>query len=119
MKTKQLLVVALIASLALNVVFAVLYLNTFTCPLEDKTVLEEEKTETNIDYNQEQLSELALACQEQGSWLEEEQECEWIVEDWCQDMGGNFNACASACRHMDPEVAEFCTMECVPVCSFN
>ncbi len=118
MKTKHLLIVILVASLGLNIVLSAMYLNDKACTLEKEEVVLEEKTPSN-NVNEEELSELALLCKEQGSWLEEQQECEWVEETWCDELNGNFNACSSACRHLDAEVAEFCTMECVPVCSFN
>lgn len=50
------------------------------------------------------------------TWLEEFNECEYISQNWCDENWWNFNECESACRN-DPE-AEFCTLQCVPVCSF-
>lgn len=119
MKTKDLLTLALVVSLALNVIFSVLFLSTFSCPMTESKLSTQVPIEAPAEIDEEQLSQLALACQEFGNWLEDYQECEWVDEDFCQDLGGSFDACTSACRHMDPEVAEFCTMECVPVCSFN
>lgn len=52
-----------------------------------------------------------------GTWIESAKECEYISEEQCLIMNGNFNPCASACRN-DPD-AEFCTMQCVPVCHFK
>lgn len=52
-----------------------------------------------------------------GTWLANYQECEYVSEDWCQQVGGLFDSCTSACRH-DPK-AQSCTMQCVPVCSFS
>ena len=54
--------------------------------------------------------------QEEGTWLEEYQECEWVGQDWCEENGGEFKECESACRH--DEEAEMCTMRCVLVCEF-
>ncbi len=61
---------------------------------------------------------IAESCADSGgTWLEEYQECENASADWCQEeSGGQFEECASACRH-DPE-AEMCTLQCVPVCGF-
>jgi len=62
--------------------------------------------------------DLAKDCEDNnGTWLEEYQECEMAGEEWCEKAGGEFFECESACRH-DPE-AEFCTMQCVQVCKFN
>ncbi len=57
-------------------------------------------------------------CQESGgNWLWEHQECEYIGEEFCDQIGGIFLPCESACRH-DPD-ADFCTMQCVPVCKLE
>jgi hypothetical protein len=53
-----------------------------------------------------------------GKWLAKYQECEYVGKDWCQSVGGTFNECASACRH-SAEPLTPCTMQCVPVCSFE
>ena len=52
-----------------------------------------------------------------GTWLQEHQECEFIGESQCTALEGAFNECASACRH-DPD-AMMCIQMCVPVCSFE
>jgi hypothetical protein len=51
-----------------------------------------------------------------GKWIAEYSECEGLREEQCQELNGNFNECASACRH-DP-TAEACIMLCVPVCTY-
>jgi len=51
---------------------------------------------------------------EGGNWLAEYDECEYVGRDWCEQQNGQFLECESACRH-DPD-AEFCTLQCVPVC---
>ena len=59
-----------------------------------------------------------LACLENaGKWLEEHQECEFMPEQSCKALGGEFNGCSSACRHN--EDAMMCIQMCVPVCSFS
>ncbi|MFT4326647.1 MAG: hypothetical protein ACMXYK_04050 [Candidatus Woesearchaeota archaeon] len=59
----------------------------------------------------------AEACEAyRGTWIESAEECEGISQNVCEDLGGNYNECASACRN-DPD-AEFCTMQCVFVCEF-
>jgi hypothetical protein len=58
----------------------------------------------------------ALCAEKNGKWLAEYSECEGGDAVWCKTYGGNFNECASACRH-DPN-AQICTMQCVQVCSF-
>ncbi|GIU69668.1 MAG: hypothetical protein KatS3mg002_0904 [Candidatus Woesearchaeota archaeon] len=41
-------------------------------------------------------------------------DCENISPEKCQEIGGTFNECASACRN-NPN-AEICTLQCVPIC---
>jgi len=52
-----------------------------------------------------------------GTWIDSAHECEGIGKDACQEIGGHFNECASACRN-DP-TAEICTMQCVQVCQLD
>ena len=52
-----------------------------------------------------------------GRWLNKYQECEFVSEQSCNEMGGQFNECASACRHQSPDVV--CIQMCVPVCTVN
>jgi len=52
----------------------------------------------------------------EANWLPEYNECEYTTRDWCEEAGGAYAECESACRH-DPE-AEICTLQCVPVCYF-
>ena len=62
--------------------------------------------------------ENVLACISSGDsrWLLSHQECEFMSEEACTTLGGEFDPCASPCRH-DPE-AEACILSCVPVCRF-
>lgn len=64
-------------------------------------------------------SEKVLACvsSEGGRWLQEYSECEYMPKQQCDNLGGEYNECASACRH-DPE-AMMCVLMCVQVCSFS
>ena len=64
-------------------------------------------------------SEKVLACvsSEGGRWLQEYNECEYLPRQQCENLGGEFNECASACRH-DPE-AMMCILMCVQVCQFS
>jgi hypothetical protein len=50
-----------------------------------------------------------------GTWTG--YDCTGITANQCQEIGGTFNECASACRN-DP-TAEVCTLQCVQVCEFN
>ena len=71
----------------------------------------------NID-EPEYLPTIAEKCEiSGGNWLADYSECEMINKEWCEENGGTFNECASACRH-DSE-AEICTLQCVFVCEFN
>ena len=64
------------------------------------------------------LEALAEGCEEHnGTWLSEYKECENMEEGWCEEAGGEYLECESACRH-DTE-AKICTMQCVPVCEFE
>lgn len=76
---------------------------------------------TTMDYEGPAKEKLTnaheLAClSENGNWIAEAEECEGMTKETCEELGGNFNECASACRN-DPE-AEMCTMQCVLVCEF-
>ncbi|MFA6079933.1 MAG: hypothetical protein WC753_00425 [Candidatus Gracilibacteria bacterium] len=48
-----------------------------------------------------------------GQWSEEFGECLGIDMDTCQNIGGTFNECTSACRNTKQEI---CTLQCVQVC---
>jgi hypothetical protein len=50
-----------------------------------------------------------------GTWTG--YDCTGIDLNQCQEIGGTFNECASACRN-DP-TAEMCTLQCVFVCEFK
>lgn len=64
-------------------------------------------------------SEKILACvsSEGGRWLQEYNECEYLPKQQCEEMGGEYNECTSACRH-DPE-AMMCILMCVQICQFS
>jgi eight-cysteine-cluster-containing protein len=73
---------------------------------------------TTFEQATETERSLAQQCEDAGgTWLDEFNECEYIDETVCAELGGTFDSCASACRN-DPE-ADMCTMQCVPVCSFD
>ncbi len=58
---------------------------------------------------------LTASCEQSGgTWVDDYDECEYIGREWCENSEGIFKECESACRH-DPE-ADFCTLQCVPVC---
>lgn len=59
-------------------------------------------------------------CQSKGGvWFTDNNTCEInsLSKEECTAKGGEWNDCASACRH-DPK-AEFCTMQCVLTCTFK
>ena len=53
-----------------------------------------------------------------GTWLPQYKECENAKKDWCEQTGGQYIECASACRH-NPDPNAICTLQCVPVCVFG
>jgi len=68
---------------------------------------------------------LKTACTEKnGIWLDEFNECEsqdadaGLDQEECENLGGKFDGCASACRHSeDKDIV--CIGVCVNVCSFQ
>ena len=62
--------------------------------------------------------EKVLACisSEGSRWLQEYNECEYLPKTQCENLGGEYHECASACRH-DPD-AMMCILMCVQVCQF-
>lgn len=53
-----------------------------------------------------------------GTYLAQYHECEYGMDaTTCESLGGEFNECASACRHDDK--AMMCTMQCVVTCTFD
>ena len=87
-----------------------------TAPTDDSDNNQTNNSNNNSNNNTE--LDLSQECQDaNGKWLEEYNECEGISEQECQELGGQYDNCASACRH-DPNSA-VCTMQCVMVCSFE
>lgn len=61
------------------------------------------------------------ACnQSQGMWLSKYSECENIPKSTCEQAGGTYLECESACRHNEDfnEGTTMCIQICVPVCKF-
>lgn len=54
-----------------------------------------------------------------GVWIEKKSICEInsYSENQCVATGGEFDPCASSCRH--DEDAEICTLQCVLTCTFK
>lgn len=72
---------------------------------------------TGCMHEEENSKEIAcLSSTSTSVWIEESQECEGMTKNLCEEAGGTFNECASACRN-NPD-AEMCTMQCVQVCQF-
>ncbi len=61
----------------------------------------------------------SLCQQKNGLYFPTEKICEvnQLSKTQCLSQNGQFNECASACRH-DPK-AEICTMQCVLTCTFK
>lgn len=58
-------------------------------------------------------------CAQQGrKWLDEYQECEGMTQKTCEQSGGSYDSCTSACRH-DPQYPNVpCIKICIAVCRF-
>ncbi len=76
---------------------------------------DEEHEEDDEHHDEHTVEEECL--EHEGTWVEEHEECEGISEEVCDELGGEFNECGSACRN-DPSTA-ICTLQCVLVCSFE
>jgi len=68
---------------------------------------------------------LKKICEEnEGIWLEDYRECEsmWsnkgLNKDRCEELGGKFDECTSACRHDPSDGLGLCVLACVRVCKF-
>ena len=54
-----------------------------------------------------------------GKYLPDFNECEGLAQVVCEELGGSYQACASACRH-DPNYPDVACIEvCVPVCALG
>jgi membrane-bound inhibitor of C-type lysozyme len=89
-----------------------------------KTTLNECYTKNSENQNQDKTEKLTInsksSCeQNSGIWYVDNNTCEInsFSEEECKAKGGEFNSCASACRH-DPK-AQMCTLQCVLTCSFK
>lgn len=62
-------------------------------------------------------SEFFALCEDYGGIsVTQYGECAYVNENACDDMGGVYEPCASACRNL-PEYPDVeCTMECIPLC---
>lgn len=89
-----------------------------TVTLQAGTSTQDSTRQDKATTTQSDKQSLAQACESAGgSWLSQYSECESIQASWCEKHEGNFDSCASACRH-DPD-AQACTQQCVQVCDFT
>lgn len=74
---------------------------------------------TNITVATTTAKSIESCSKKQGVWYPESKVCEvnQLSEVECKTQGGEFNGCASACRH-NPR-AEMCTLQCVLTCTFK
>ncbi|MDD3662374.1 MAG: hypothetical protein PHT84_00725 [Candidatus Pacebacteria bacterium] len=81
---------------------------------------QEEQKEESDEGEKTEIGDKKLECESRGGeWFSSSNICEInsLSQQACLAQGGEFNECASACRH-DPE-AEMCTMQCVLTCTFR
>lgn len=85
-----------------------------TPPDVRETIVIEDRYDGNVSINTKSGCEANA-----GVWYEGSNVCEInsLSQTMCTSRGGEWNECASACRH-NPE-AEMCTMQCVMTCSFR
>jgi len=63
-------------------------------------------------------ADMAGRCQQQGGqWAAAHQECLEVTPEACTGMGGQYQECASPCRHQ-PD-AQVCILRCDAVCGFG
>ena len=68
------------------------------------------------EYDSQEELTLREKCQGAGGeWIGEHNECEFTSEKHCEETGGEFDECASACRHDD---SDMCIEVCVPLCKY-
>lgn len=83
-------------------------------------IVEEEKEVVENDLDDKVGGDKKSECESKGGeWFSGSNVCEInsLSQEQCLAEGGEFNECASACRH-NPE-AEMCTMQCVLTCTFR
>lgn len=71
----------------------------------------------NMTINESNNSDFFALCEDYGGIsVTQYGECAYVNENACDDMGGVYEPCASACRNL-PEYPDVeCTMECIPLC---
>lgn len=85
------------------------------CSPKEDVVEDDKVNESLIETDDVSLKNLCAV--NNGTWIEEVQECEYVSEEFCDENGGVFYECGSACRN-NPD-AQICTAQCVPFCSFS
>lgn len=94
--------------LVIGILFAVGFLSGIVIR---NLVLQNSSQQQPVKYD---IVTLELKCDEKGgNWSSNE--CENIDEASCNELGGEFNPCASPCRNSDTEI---CATVCVEVCKF-
>jgi hypothetical protein len=84
-------------------------------PVEEKPIFEGDVEADMGVGDGSQLSAEGRSCISQGgTWDPQYDECVGVRPAQCEAIGGEYNECASACRH-NPG-AEACTLQCVQVC---
>jgi len=87
------------------------------CEIKNKCLrVWEEKCEISTNADESKKDSCA---KKEGVWYPQENICEvnQLSESQCNTSGGEFNNCASACRH--DLTAQMCTMQCVLTCTFK
>ncbi|MEX2054164.1 MAG: hypothetical protein WD883_01325 [Candidatus Colwellbacteria bacterium] len=90
------------------------------CRTRDGRTFVNEEQRRDFDEDEEEPNDATVGdrCQSAGgTWTAEHKECGGVSSDWCAANGGDFNDCASACRHnVDPGAP--CILLCVQICQF-
>jgi hypothetical protein len=89
------------------------------CEAKNKCIRPWEEECVSEELTQEAKESKIQECRDMGGIWYPSNVCEvnQLSESECIAKGGEFNPCASACRH-NPE-AEVCTMQCVLTCTFT
>ena len=112
----------LLTTLLMLVVFAIsAFIAIQSGRIRQKTSLSQPTltpTLTQVNESTDSDKDVGVRCKKDGGvWLAAYNECEGVNQETCEKYGGEFDSCASACRHK-PET-EVCIQICVEVCSFS
>ena len=104
---------------SIQIVMVLLAILISGCSSSEENTLEGEvivDNPENVDLSLiNQAEEICL--RNNGNWIKGFNECEGIAKPLCEEYGGMFESCGSACRN-DPN-AEMCTLQCVMYCDFS